>query len=682
MKKRSKKSSLVYVVIGLVIVAMLLPMIIRLLPNNMTTNKPPVDNTQTETPDDSGGTTDEDHIHVFNRFEPIPVAHKSLATCTTSAVYYLSCSCGLVARDPALVFYVGDPLGHDFVNGKCTRCTAFDEGGGNSGGTTVDPAVCSHAIIHTKYVNYEKEANKTYCTPFHHKAYVACFECGTLLEDTGLSFSCKWRDSLTDTCVDCGSKLSCPVTFTYSVEKGLHKRSAEMCPVCYLNFAEVYSTECFYVNGICPACGAEDPDYIDPNDPTHTHVYDQKIVDGKYLQSNATCTQPAFYYYSCTCGEFGTSTFPDGDPTGLGHITTTHAAQAATCESYGWYEYVTCSREGCDYTTYNTIPATGHTYVNGVCTTCQAANPKYEQVDAFVNHQPVLNADQTDFEWSGNWTLGDMDADGNYREFNLVHSDTNHSNLKWLIHVVDGIDPGSAGFWHLSAGYRVSSTYQVGVARAYDMVMTWTAPEGGTVKIGATDFAIIAQNNNYNLRIYLNDTLVYPSSDYLNIGYYAIDTDEEFIEALADLRLTVKAGDKLQFRCSRIGEQGMNTAFMPTVEYVHQHTYVTTVEHNFTGVTDYACHVETKTCSSCGDVVKSSEYGVEAEFVEELDDSGLGYIPTCRECGAIGEYVHDHTHTYNDSDCGCDVCGHIPSTSAHAKLEEGETCPDCGKVKE
>ena len=622
MKKRSKKSSLVYVVIGLVIVAMLLPMTIRLMPNNTTTNKPPVDNTQTDTPDDGGGgDLDDDHIHVFDRMETIPAAYKSLATCTTPATYYLSCSCGKVSRDPVLIFTTGTALGHDFVNGRCSRCTAFNESGGN-GGTTVDPAVCSHAIVHTTYVNYELEANKTFCTPFRHKGYVACFECGALLQETGVSSACEWREELTDTCSDCGSKLSCPVNFTYSViSNGYHKRSAEVCPVCNLNFNEVYSDKCFYVNGLCAACGAEDPDYIDPNDPTHTHVYDQQIADSRYADiGEATCTSPAFYYYSCVCGKAGTYTFPYPTAVGLGHVYVTTPAQAATCDHYGWYEYQTCSREGCDYTTYNPIPATGHTYVNGVCIACQATNPAYEQVDAFANHQPVLNADQTAFEWSGNWTLGDMDANGNYREFNTVHKDYTDVSYKWLIYTPNVVDPYPGGFWGTSAGYRVTEVYQVGVANGYDLVVVWTAPEDGAIKIGATDFEIFSAAHSYNLRLYLNDELIYPTTGYLNIGYgTAIDTDEELIEILKDLTLTVKAGDKLQFRCSRI-TQGMNIAFMPTVEYMCQHTYVTTVKHNFSGLTDYACHVETKTCSSCGDVIEGSEYGAEAKFVEENGD--------------------------------------------------------------
>ena len=41
-----------------------------------------------------GGISDTDHVHVYDRYEEIPAAHKSLATCTTPAVYYLSCSCG------------------------------------------------------------------------------------------------------------------------------------------------------------------------------------------------------------------------------------------------------------------------------------------------------------------------------------------------------------------------------------------------------------------------------------------------------------------------------------------------------------------------------------------------------------------------------------------------------------
>ncbi len=49
----------------------------------------------------------------------------------------------------------------------------------------------------------------------------------------------------------------------------------------------------------------------------HSHTYDQKVVDAKYLASEADCENAATYYYSCTCGEKGTETFTDGEA--LGH---------------------------------------------------------------------------------------------------------------------------------------------------------------------------------------------------------------------------------------------------------------------------------------------------------------------------------------------------------------------------
>ena len=52
--------------------------------------------------------------------------------------------------------------------------------------------------------------------------------------------------------------------------------------------------------------------------PTHTHKYNKKNTDSKYLKSAATCTKAAVYYYSCECGKKDTSkTFTSGSA--LGH---------------------------------------------------------------------------------------------------------------------------------------------------------------------------------------------------------------------------------------------------------------------------------------------------------------------------------------------------------------------------
>lgn len=52
----------------------------------------------------------------------------------------------------------------------------------------------------------------------------------------------------------------------------------------------------------------------------HTHVFDQTVADEQYLRSAATCTEAAFYYKSCECGEASmseTDIFVSGDT--LGH---------------------------------------------------------------------------------------------------------------------------------------------------------------------------------------------------------------------------------------------------------------------------------------------------------------------------------------------------------------------------
>ena len=47
------------------------------------------------------------------------------------------------------------------------------------------------------------------------------------------------------------------------------------------------------------------------------HTYNQKIAENKYLKTSATCDSKAIYFYSCSCGDKGTTTFEYGSA--LGH---------------------------------------------------------------------------------------------------------------------------------------------------------------------------------------------------------------------------------------------------------------------------------------------------------------------------------------------------------------------------
>ena len=93
----------------------------------------------------------------------------------------------------------------------------------------------------------------------------------------------------------------------------------------------------------------------------HTHSYTQQTT------TEATCTEKGVITYTCSCNDTYTEEIP-----ALGHDETTHQAQAPTCTEIGWEEYVTCQREGCEYSTYVEIPALNHDKVqhNAQAATC------------------------------------------------------------------------------------------------------------------------------------------------------------------------------------------------------------------------------------------------------------------------------------------------------------------------
>ncbi len=75
------------------------------------------------------------------------------------------------------------------------------------------------------------------------------------------------------------------------------------------------------------------------------HTYDQEVATDTYLASAASCTAPATYYKSCSCGAFSateSATFESGDANGhnYGELIT---GTAATCITDGTIDHYTCS---------------------------------------------------------------------------------------------------------------------------------------------------------------------------------------------------------------------------------------------------------------------------------------------------------------------------------------------------
>ena len=64
----------------------------------------------------------------------------------------------------------------------------------------------------------------------------------------------------------------------------------------------------------------------------HSHIFDERVADADYLKSKATCTDPAYYFHSCLCGEKGSTLFKVG--AALGHSYGTDGI----CTACGIYE--------------------------------------------------------------------------------------------------------------------------------------------------------------------------------------------------------------------------------------------------------------------------------------------------------------------------------------------------------
>ena len=82
-----------------------------------------------------------------------------------------------------------------------------------------------------------------------------------------------------------------------------------------------------------------------------------------------TCTADGYTTYTCACGD----TYVDDEVAKLGHDMVTDEAKAPTCTETGLTEGSHCSRCSGATTKQETVPATGHNFVDGVCACSEKA---------------------------------------------------------------------------------------------------------------------------------------------------------------------------------------------------------------------------------------------------------------------------------------------------------------------
>ncbi len=113
-----------------------------------------------------------------------------------------------------------------------------------------------------------------------------------------------------------GSNYDGPHTLNLKIAPHDHDSKNEVADAKYLKSEATCTEKAVYWKS-CSVCGlASDSEYFKFGEALG-HTFDREIAEEKYLASEATCTEAATYYMSCLCGANGTATFSNGEA--LGH---------------------------------------------------------------------------------------------------------------------------------------------------------------------------------------------------------------------------------------------------------------------------------------------------------------------------------------------------------------------------
>ena len=170
-------------------------------------------------------------------------------------------------------------------------------------------------------------------------------------------------------CLYCGRENEREVLGYGDYDSTRHRVYVTKCPDCQKDAGAIYlmvhtggtQTPTCITGKICEKCGAEygilghDWDAWTPIRNMNKHSHRCKRC---YYLETAFCGGDS----NATCITQGTCTTCKGSYYGS-HDLVHHEAQAATCTGIGWKAYDTCSRSGCNYTTYREISALKHDFV-------------------------------------------------------------------------------------------------------------------------------------------------------------------------------------------------------------------------------------------------------------------------------------------------------------------------------
>ena len=400
-----------------------------------------------------------EHVYVENAEEQYLV---SAATCTTKATYYKSCSvCGEAGEE---IFEFGDPLGHSYGEPEwtwegytsatakftcahgCGDVQTVAASGGSITSVVTTPAECEAEGMRTynakvmfggeEYVTTttetlealghdleHHEAKPATCTEIGWKAYDTCTRCdyttyveiealghteGEAVRENEVPASCTVAGSYDEVvyCSVCGEELSREKKTIEALGHSFTSYVSDNNATCVEDGTETAQCDrCEVTDTRTDEGSALGHDWAEEwttDGTAHWHECsrcDEVNDKANHSGGTATCTDPA----KCdVCGvAYGEA---------LGHDLQHHDAQAATCTEIGWDAYDTCSR--CDYTTYEEIPALGHTEgeavrENEVAATCTVAGSYDEVVYCSVCGEELSREEKTiealGHDWAEEW---------------------------------------------------------------------------------------------------------------------------------------------------------------------------------------------------------------------------------------------------------------------------------------
>ena len=208
--------------------------------------------------------------------------------------------------------------------------------------------------------------------------------------------------------------------------------------------------------------------------PANAHNFLLQDVSSKYLASEATCITPATYYYSCTCGAKGDTTFTYGKVTP--HTLVTEPGYPAGCVTVGLTDRIYCSVCNDTIEFQSLIPATGHTYTLGAlsptCLDCgNIGTPVISEpmVPCILNDTLRVN--------SCTYTIHTSSPE----EWKIVFciNYTNISSQSTTLHPVGNVYPEEAGYGIGLASYDYSD--QLNPNESSDCYLSGWIPNAGTL---------------------------------------------------------------------------------------------------------------------------------------------------------------------------------------------------------